>query len=853
MLSFLSEIHFWTTQEDVVIKDSDYGSYKYFLKKDLVDTVYAQAKRHFAEQVGITYVPNNKRPEKLRERLKELEEYLLHNKIVYYSWETNRLRLLLSTGLIVDLTIHDKTGDLLSIRFEKHLSAKLQVNIICDGVLFDSQVICVCNDGHVFGFGGPWKDGWVLDGGPRRKLHYSNEWLVVYGKAGVEHPQPWSPLAKDHQRANLHLYWIGLGEPELLAYKKTDGEPLLVVVSKKCNRTIIVIEQKVTQKGSVSVEVSTFELIANNLKRISITSVPLQTQVSCCSLSDEEDRLLLGCIDGSLALLNRIRGFTRTVKAAFIATLATWHPNGVVVAIANERGHLQYYDTALNCIKSQLSSEDYIPTTLLDLSTYFNTQFNVVSINWGTKDLVISLEQGPLCILTHVDGTLSFKALAFKYIKLEQMEKAIKLLLSWEFNDEAFYILQNIIAHLLRKPITEETAQYLQDALGCFHSPPAPLPSQIRHKFGHQVMSLTRRFFHHLVRAHMFETAFLLAVDVGHHDLFMDLHYIAVKIGETEMAAAARAQASALLSRCSSDASNCSPSSCSQCSDSESCSSDFDEDLPSKSDSTVFSSNEPSAENILTTNFNQPNPMTYKVDQKESQGNSFPKKPSPAKATYIKAPQIPSDFVKLNQPPIPSIPPLPFYTSLGIPYARQYNDGTPNKKTSSFLSNIYGISTSNPTNLLPNPSKPEPNITAELKPPPLPVVPSLSSSAWSRNHHQFGSHSTLPDVTNNSCSFNENFFSPKNPQQPNSKKPTPKVTFSNTVTAFIVSDEKKNNNDQRPNNLSSSQRELAESLPLCHPNEDYLKDFTPAANVDNSEKDGASQQPKIKVVHFGVV
>lgn len=51
----------------------------------------------------------------------------------------------------------------------------------------------------------------------------------------------------------------------------------------------------------------------------------------------------------------------------------------------------------------------------------------------------------------------------------------------------------------------------------------------------------------------MFETAFLLAVDLGHHDLFMDLHYVAVEIGETEMAAAARAQASALLSRCSSE------------------------------------------------------------------------------------------------------------------------------------------------------------------------------------------------------------------------------------------------------------------------------------------------------------
>lgn len=51
----------------------------------------------------------------------------------------------------------------------------------------------------------------------------------------------------------------------------------------------------------------------------------------------------------------------------------------------------------------------------------------------------------------------------------------------------------------------------------------------------------------------MYETAFLLAVDIGHHDLFMDLYYCAAKIGEREMAAAARAQASSLLSRCSSE------------------------------------------------------------------------------------------------------------------------------------------------------------------------------------------------------------------------------------------------------------------------------------------------------------
>lgn len=32
--------------------------------------------------------------------------------------------------------------------------------------------------------------------------------------------------------------------------------------------------------------------------------------------------------------------------------------------------------------------------------------------------------------------------------------------------------------------------------------------------------------------------------------------------------------------------------------------------------------------------------------------------------------------------------------------------------------------------------------------------------------------------------------------------------------------------------LADPRRELAESLPLCHPNDDYLKDFTPMQGLD---------------------
>lgn len=118
-----------------------------------------------------------------------------------------------------------------------------------EGIIQGQRVIVICGDGRAFGHGKIWKDGWTIEGGPRRYINTSDEYLAVWGRSGAEHPQPWSPLTRDHQRANLHLYWLGSREPELLAYKKTSAEPLHVSVSKIFSKSVIVVEQKVSQRG----------------------------------------------------------------------------------------------------------------------------------------------------------------------------------------------------------------------------------------------------------------------------------------------------------------------------------------------------------------------------------------------------------------------------------------------------------------------------------------------------------------------------------------------------------------------------------------------------------------------------
>ncbi|KAF5300026.1 hypothetical protein FQR65_LT09283 [Abscondita terminalis] len=770
-MHLLSEIHFWSTFEDIVIKHVDFSTFKYYQRRDAQDLLY-KSKRLYSEQRGITWHPPNKRPFKVKDKLKELEECLLQSKVICTACNSNVFQLLLANGILVQITINPSTHRITNILFNKSLSSKVQNELICDGAIDGEQVACISTDGRVFCHGGMWREGFVIETGPKKKIGLYKELLCVWGGVNTEKPQPWSPLARDHQRANLLLYWVGSRGPELYAYKKTEGEPIKVIVSKVLNKTLISIEQKVSLRGAVSVEVNVLEVTSNNvLKRTSVIAVPLQTQVSCCTLSNNENCLLLGCIDGSVALLDRLSGATQIIKSSIIPTYCAWHTYDAIAVVLNEKGQLQYYDTALNRINTQLSAEDNASIPLLDLSSYFNVQSNISTINWGMHGVLIIFEHGPLTIVTHLDKFLSFSTLAQQYIRMGKVKKAISLLLSWEWNDQYFSVLQSIVSAILKRPLTEENSENLQKALSCFYSPIVPLSNEIKDKYTLKVLALTRRFFHQLLRYKMFETAFLLAVDIGHHDLFMDLYYCAVKMNEKEMAAAARAHASAALSRCNSDESCCSQSSCSQCSENYS---DGD-----SNDSTNGKLNPPSVsrnDDYLTTNFNEGNPLPY-------------------------VPIENSSFYKCELPPI---------------------------------------------------ARPTFNFTPEIQAPPLPITPSFTAQ-FPLNHDK---------ITPKAPIINSRFWTPQlssasalptptstHSRTVNIKKPQAKVKFSDTVTAFIVPEIKRPVRPPPPPHITDPQKELADSLPLCHPNEDYLKDFTPVRH----ETEDNIRKPKIKVVHFGVV
>lgn len=372
-------------------------------------------------------------------------------------------------------------------------------------------------------------------------------------------------------------------------------------------------------------------------------------------------------------------------------------------------------------------------------------------------------------------------------------------------------------------------------------------------------------------------------------------------------------------------ASNCSRSSCSECS--SPCNNA--KEKPANAELSHFNVNRAAdtmSDNMLSTNFNQPDFKNF-ISQNTTQ--DVPK----SIGNYVKPPQVPANF---NKPPLPYVPPLPIIRMPNVPVQTGTKNvlrnpqflwnGKPNMSNEfvRFSSAPSSVGSSIPDfresskftpkeiPLRSNETNPDKFVLREsvsyrdpllslniadslMNPPqfhsirrnPLRMEPKdFNLSRSSLNPSFVGFQNTIkPDLidfkssfvparpklapTQPAVTFPQNFPSHTHSEAmssklypistsystsmppPAQKKPQPKVKFSNTVTAFIVPEVKRPVRSAPPAHVTNPQKELADSLPLCHPNEDYLKDFAPVKMNEDGEEN--RNPPKIKVVHFGVV
>ena len=65
--------------------------------------------------------------------------------------------------------------------------------------------------------------------------------------------------------------------------------------------------------------------------------------------------------------------------------MVTWHSDSTIIAIANEKCQVQYFDISLACLRSQILNESMVPMTVLELSNLFTVQPCLLKLSCNKK------------------------------------------------------------------------------------------------------------------------------------------------------------------------------------------------------------------------------------------------------------------------------------------------------------------------------------------------------------------------------------------------------------------------------------------------------------------------------------
>ncbi|KAJ8405123.1 hypothetical protein AAFF_G00330440 [Aldrovandia affinis] len=585
----LAELHLWSSKSSLHVRDTDIGTYQYYDKGEPVNLNehhYFNEKQHFAETRGLCWTPKNSRPEKLRDSLKELEDLLQASPVVCSRWRNKHsCQVLLSSGVLVTLSLSGPQLERVSV--DRALVGRLAADTISDAVITDRFLLLTFVEKNKAclvhltrrGPGSPDLNKRVdklsfsdlrisyvdLPGpagrrlGRRVELNRLHDVAICWWPAVNEEAWPWSPVPSEGERANLVL--LGCSGPglKLLSRIRTEGDPLDCRFSLSQPYQVLTVELGAREGAADS---CVYECARGRPQRLSVTSVPLSSRpVSCCR-DPAEGRLLLGLRDSSLVLYDARRGLSLLAQVPMLPSFMAWHPGGALVAVGGGQGELQCFDAGLSPVPLQLLAEDPAPGPTLQLSRRLRAPGGLVGLQWATPPhgtegpqvhdlLFLTYHGGPIGALRFRLGVLSGAQLGpveliQQRLRCGQAEEAVGLLgaMDWSTTGgECYRALAAISDHLLRQELNADREAQLEATLGVFYAPSRPLSDTVVLEYRDPISKYARRFFHHLLRYQRFEKAFLLAVDIGARDLFMDIYYVARDKGELVLAEVAMKRA----------------------------------------------------------------------------------------------------------------------------------------------------------------------------------------------------------------------------------------------------------------------------------------------------------------------
>lgn len=590
----LCELFIWSLKNQYAIPDHLVGCHVYHDKGEQVSAQehpYHEEKQIYTEGRDMIWSPRNKRPERLRDNIKEIEDLLAQHRCLQVRWRSRQLlQLVLSNGCIISVMVSGHSGDVEKIFIDRSMVGKLS-ETICDAFLTDQYMVAVHSDIPRLEYAhftrrppimeaakrldklSTWEPKVIqldIPGPKGRRLerkfssNIHQDLLLLWYSVSSNEPWPWTPMSSEVERANLIVLSVNGPFIDVLTHCKTECDPVHAAFSCIQPHKIFTVEQSVGAKGDVTARTCILEIVHGKIQTAAVVSIPLKGTVTCQARNPAEDKLLLACSDASLVMYDQHKKVTLFTRAAVLPTSLAWHPGGTVVFAASSRGDIQAFDMALTPLRVQFVTEDPEPEKFLRISRLFRTSMSLKSMDWCLFDpqsseyvtdymdaMFLTFDRGPPALLLLHLGAVSRERLSpveltKEYIKSRQIDEAVSLLSSqnWDTDGATCYsCLSAIVNYLLRQPLNADREAQLEAALATFYAPKPPVSEVTIVEYRDPISRLARRFFHHLLRYARFDKAFLLAVDIGARDLFMDLHYMAQDKGETALAEVAKRKA----------------------------------------------------------------------------------------------------------------------------------------------------------------------------------------------------------------------------------------------------------------------------------------------------------------------
>ncbi|KAL5007966.1 hypothetical protein ScPMuIL_013547 [Solemya velum] len=595
MATCLAEMYIWSLKGHVIIPDYVVGCHTYHDKNELVslsEHPYGEEKQQYIEGRDGTWTPKNKRPDRLRDTLKEAEELLAQYRVVQCRWKSRRmLQLVLSNLCIITFVISCHSGDVEKMFVDKSMVGRLNSDQVSDAYLTDQFLLVTYYDkikmDFVYFVRRPpigetnkrlekltsWEPKIMqldLPGpvGRRLERHVSvnihGNMVLLWWPVSSEEALPWSPMATEKDRANLVILSLRGPNIDILTYTTTEFNPLSGVFSGIQPHKIYTVEHARGGGPEGSLHRCIYEVVQGRIQRTSLVSIPLKSGLLCHAHNPREDKLVIGLADGCLLMYDAHKKTTFITKSALIPAAVGWHPSGSLFIVGSSGGDIQVFDMALCLLRIQMVAEEPSPKRVLQLGRYFRPTTSLQDIRWCVLDphlsewsgdyidaLYMQFDRGPPVLIQFYLGVVSqdrfsLVELGREYIKHRQIDEALGLLnnMNWDVEGPSCYsCLSSIVNHLLKMPLNMDREGKTLSALGMFYAPKQPLSEVTILDYRDPISRLARRFFHHLLRYARFDKAFLLAVDIGARDLFMDIHYVALDKGEMALAEVAKRKA----------------------------------------------------------------------------------------------------------------------------------------------------------------------------------------------------------------------------------------------------------------------------------------------------------------------